>query len=240
MLDKIARMLKNVCLVLGLEVRKADPAELRKYLWLEYRKISTIVDIGAHTGEFALIIHKVLPNAAIHSFEPLHDCYKQLVGNTKHISQIKAYNVAVGDVDGNTIMYRNEFTPSSSLLPVGDLLTHAFPYAARTTQENIEVKKLDSIAGSIDCSGNVLVKIDVQGYEDKVVAGGKQFLSTTKVLIIETSFKKLYEGQMLFGDIYDILTNIGFTYMGCLDRLRNPIDGSILQEDSIFMRENAT
>jgi hypothetical protein len=50
------------------------------------------------------------------------------------------------------------------------------------------------------------------------------------------SFKKLYEGQPLFDRIYDTLTRIGFAYHGNFHgQLLNPVDGSVLQADGIFI-----
>jgi len=53
------------------------------------------------------------------------------------------------------------------------------------------------------------------------------------------SFKKLYEGQPLFDRIYDTLTRIGFAYHGNFQQLLNPVDGSVLQADGIFINANA-
>ena len=60
-----------------------------------------------------------------------------------------------------------------------------------------------------------------------------------KVLIVEMSFKKLYEGQPLFDRIYDTLTRIGFAYHGNFQQLLNRVDGSVLQADGIFINANA-
>lgn len=82
----------------------------------------------------------------------------------------------------------------------------------------------------------MLVKIDVQGYEDRVIRGGQRVISRAKVLIVETSFQTLYDGQPLFEDIYDTLLKMGFRYIGALWQLRSPLNGSILQADSIFVK----
>lgn len=42
-----------------------------KHLWLTNLNINTVVDIGAHEGEFAAKIRGILPTASILSFEPL-------------------------------------------------------------------------------------------------------------------------------------------------------------------------
>ena len=85
--------------------------------------------------------------------------------------------------------------------------------------------------------GTILIKIDVQGSEDKVIRGGQKTLRRAKAVIVETSFTELYDGQPLFHDIYEGLRSLGFSYSGSwAPDLKNPLDGSHLQQDSIFVR----
>ena len=57
-----------------------------------------------------------------------------------------------------------------------------------------------------------------------------------KVIIIETSYISLYKDQPLFEDVHDYLAKVGFRFHGNLGQLIHPIDGSILQGDSIFIK----
>jgi hypothetical protein len=56
-------------------------------------------------------------------------------------------------------------------------------------------------------------------------------------LITETSFETLYEGQPLFDNIYQKVVSWGFRYQGTLHQIDNPKDGSVLQADSIFIKD---
>jgi hypothetical protein len=82
----------------------------------------------------------------------------------------------------------------------------------------------------------ILIKIDVQGFEDKVIAGGADTIKKAKVIIIEVTFKELYTDQPLFHDIYEMLSKLGFTYHGNFDQLPSPVTGEILQADAIFIK----
>jgi hypothetical protein len=44
----------------------------------------------------------------------------------------------------------------------------------------------------------ILIKIDMQGYEGKVLLGGVDLIARARLLIIEVSFKTLYEREVLF------------------------------------------
>lgn len=70
-----------------------------------------------------------------------------------------------------------------------------------------------------------------------VIQGGQEIISPARILIVETSFRELYLGLRLFGEIYDLLRDMGFTFGGILDQLNSPLDGSVLQADSIFIKK---
>lgn len=205
--------------------------------WLIKANINTVFDIGAGTGRFASIIHEVLPTATIYSFEPLEDCYEKLKRRMGRISDFKAFNIALGDFNGELEFRRNEYSPSSSVLPMADLHTQNYPFAAKEYLTKVRVAKLDDVAADLKIADNVLIKVDVQGFEDKVIAGGRGIIRQATILILESSFQPLYIGQPLFEDIYDSLKD-DFRYMGALDQRRSPIDGNILQEDSIFVKKS--
>jgi FkbM family methyltransferase len=236
MLKKVKKLTKSLFRLCGLDLRRVDPTE-SNYGWLPKQNISTVLDIGANTGQFAQRIHKILPYAAIFSFEPIEGCYNHLVKNMINVPNFRAFNYALGDTDTNMQMHVKDFTPSSSLLPMADLHVQAFPYTANEHIEEVKIRRLDGVARELDFDGNLLVKIDVQDYEDRVIRGGQSVILQARVLIVETSFQCLYVDQLLFDDIYDILREMGFRYVGNLLQLKSPLDGSVLQADSIFMKK---
>lgn len=154
------------------------------------------------------------------------------------VSTFKAFNIALSDSEGEMDFHRNEFSPSSSVLPMADLHNQNYPFTANESLVHVKSARLDSIVGDLKTEDNLLVKINVQGFEDKVIAGGRNTLKQAKILILETSFQPLYVGQALFEDIYDSLEG-DFRYMGALGQARNKIDGSVLQEDSIFVKKSS-
>jgi len=240
-LAKGIKMLKNVKVLTkllfracGLDIGRIPQFE--PYEWLKGKDIHTILDIGANTGQFASQFHRLLPDATLYSFEPLEDCYNELLKKMGHSPKFHAFNFAVGDKNGKVPIYRNDYTPSSSLLSMKELHKRAFPFTKHTTAQTIPIKRLDDILDELDIIENVLVKIDVQGTEDKVILGGEKLISRASVLILETSFQSLYQDQPLFDTIYEMLKQRGFIYAGSEHTIRNPNDGSILQSDSVFYK----
>lgn len=219
---------------LGLEIRRIPPYV--PYGWLREWGIHTVLDVGANVGQFASQIHSLLPGATLYSFEPLEDCYSELLRTMKGVERFRALNIALGDRNGREQIYRNDYTPSSSLLPMGDQLTQSFPFTAMATRQEIEIRRLDDLGDELVLMEPILMKIDVQGMEDKVLLGGERTLARTSILIVETSFTELYKGQALFDRVYRLLADWGFTFMGSEHNIRDPEDGRVLQSDAVFLR----
>jgi FkbM family methyltransferase len=216
--------------------RQFTATEATRFLWLTSLGLRTVFDVGAHAGEFARMIHEILPDAAIISFEPLAEPFERLQRNMGSIPNFRAFNCALGAETSTQEIHRNEFSQSSSLLAMADLHKEAFPFTKVVTNERVEVRRLDEVARDLFAEEQILIKIDAQGYEEQVLIGAGDLIARSRLLIIEVSFRTLYEGQPLFDDIYRHVRQKGFTYMGNFDQLLSPVDGSVLQADAIFVR----
>ena len=105
--------------------------------WLKEGNIKTVIDIGANIGQFAQAIHYLLPGATIHSFEPLADCYHAMLNRMAGVSSFHAYSVALGEETADVEFNRNEFSQSSSVLPMARLHREAFSWSARSTRTDV-------------------------------------------------------------------------------------------------------
>lgn len=238
-------LIKNIIQFLGYQLirlpteeqkKQIAETEAKKILWLKNLQPKTILDIGANTGQFAKYIHEIFPGATLYSFEPLENCYNELVQNFAGVSQFQAFKVALGNEGGQAQIYANDYSPSSSLLEMKELHKDCFPYTQNQTPSKINIARLDDISDKLTIQEPVLIKIDVQGFEDKVIEGGIKTIKQATVLIVEMSIEKLYEHQPLFNNIYNTLLDLGFTYKGNYEQLHNPQDGRILQVDGIFIK----
>jgi FkbM family methyltransferase len=205
--------------------------------WLQEYDIKTVVDIGANVGQFATEFTAIFPSAQFHCFEPLNAPFALLKKRFIKNKNVTVYNFALGEKEEELVMNLNEFTPSSSFLKMNESHTSSFTHAVNTTQCNIQVKRLDDIAASLKLTEPFLVKIDVQGFEDKVLTGGLNTIKNATIIIVEVSFKELYENQPLFDKIYQTVTKLGFTYSGNFEQLLSPVTNEILQADALFIKK---
>ena len=148
------------------------------------------------------------------------------------------FKIGLGEINEDKIINHNEFAPSSSLLKASNISINAFPYTSKSVEEKIKICTLDSLQDEIIFEKNILLKIDVQGYEKQVLLGAKNVLPKIAVIIIELSIEELYEDQPLFDEIYNILKENSFKYVGNYDQMFDPRNGKVLQVDSIFINTN--
>lgn len=207
--------------------------------WLRDLGIRMILDVGGNTGQFALAALRVFPSAEVHVFEPLPDCFDDLRRNLGGHDRVHAWNLALGELHGEIEIERNEYSPSSSILPLGEAHRRAFPFAQRTKKVRVSMDTLDRAADRLAIREPLLIKVDVQGYEDRVLRGGPRTIARAAALLVETSFEKLYEGQLNHAEICRLLEGVGFEYRGALDQLAEPATGRILSSDSLFLRARA-
>ena len=204
--------------------------------WLTDLGIKTVLDIGANVGQFATVAHALFPNANIYSFEPLPDCFVRLKERMAGVACFRAFNLGLGDETGTLEFQHCDFAPSSSFLKMTETHKDAFPFTRESSKIIVQIEKLDEVARTIEIADPMLIKIDVQGYEDRVLRGGKDTVARAKVLIAEASFAPLYEGQPTFEEICTFLNRLNFKYVGSLDQLHDPKSGKVLQADSIFIK----
>jgi FkbM family methyltransferase len=210
---------------------KADP-----FQFIKNENIKTIFDIGANIGQFAKEARDKLPQATIYSFEPLRECFDKLNINMAGDENFRSFSFALGENEGNLQMNKSTYAPSSSLLPMAEMHKTLFPHTKEHTEEKIEIRRLDDIAKGFNLQKEILIKVDVQGYEDKVIAGGIETFKKAKMILIENSFVELYKGQPLFDDIYEKLKLLGFEYKGSKEQKVDRNSGKIISEDSIFAK----
>ncbi|NJO65559.1 MAG: FkbM family methyltransferase [Richelia sp. RM2_1_2] len=77
--------------------------------WLREFDIATVLDIGANTGQFAVTINTIIPEAKVYSFEPLPDCFIELKARMANVKNFTALNLGIGEDKGELEFERNSF-----------------------------------------------------------------------------------------------------------------------------------
>lgn len=197
---------------------------------------ATILDVGANVGQFAVACAKVYPEAQIYSFEPNPACIAQLRKHVAPLGNVTVHDVALGEQEGEVEFHVNSHSHSSSILPLASAHLDAFPEARESGLIKVKLATLDSLFENRALPGPVLLKLDVQGYELQVLQGARRLLERVDYVLLEASFKPMYEGEPVFMEIDAKMREYGFSFLRPVGFLRAPTSGEFLQMDALFKR----
>jgi len=153
-------------------------------------------------------------------------------------SFVSAHNVALGEQEGEAEMFQHtDHSPSSSLLHSSRTSHSLYPFTKREALIKVHMAQLDKF---LDESGialhpGILIKLDVQGYEDRVIRGAQRTFASAKACISEVNFDNLFEGQCSFKDVWILLDRLGYRYSGNLNQTCAD-DGHMVFADAMFVR----
>lgn len=131
-----------------------------------------ILDVGAHTGVYSLFACALNPNAEVFSFEPFPYIYERLLDNIAingFRQRCQPFQTGVGDIAGTARFHIAEDLTMSAVVEAGG-------------EVEIPVVTLDDV---VPHDGRTrLVKIDVEGYEYKVLEGMRGILDDSRPAIL--------------------------------------------------------
>lgn len=137
-------------------------------------------DIGANIGFYSIVLAEDF--MSVHAFEPNPEAIKRLKENSMLNSlTITANNIAVSDKEGVMYLYaKNKVDPTAHLKDVGSEDT-----------VSVSVVSLDKYISQNKMNRKIVVKIDVEGQELKVLKGALENLRLKQFSIIQ--FESLNE-----------------------------------------------
>jgi FkbM family methyltransferase len=206
---------------------------------LRERAITTVLDIGANTGQFAQALRRARYDGAIVSVEPLSAAFDELRRHAARDRYWTAQRAAVSAEPGILTMNVAANSVSSSALPILDRHTAAAPASRYVTTENVAATTVDAL---VDEHGLVpettLLKIDVQGYEQSVLDGAVATLPRFGAVRTELSLVPLYAGQALLPELVQRLGQHGLELWFVEPGFTDPVTRRLLQLDGVFFRRS--
>jgi FkbM family methyltransferase len=216
---------------------EADP---RRTLLGFADEVKTIIDVGANIGQFARAVSRVCPEATIYCFEPLAAPFEELQkwATSSQASTVHAIQLALGEAESESEMFvHSQHDTSSSLLATTPRTAELYPFTAEQTKTRIRVGTLDNFFAQhpVPLKREIMIKLDVQGYEDRVVRGGMETFRKARVCILEIAIEELYVGQPNFATMVNLLGQLGYGYVGNYEQYYDP-RGRVLFLDAVFAR----
>ncbi len=207
---------------------------------LTFHEIDLIFDLGANTGQFAQHLFEIGYEGRIVSFEPVAAAYEQLLSNSQpcHNWTI-AERCALGDRNDKTNIRIAKDAKKSSILPALPTYLEVSANAAQIDTETVPMVTFAECYPQYRGKAKApMLKINVQGFEDRVLAGATAVLLQLRGLHIEFSFVPLYKQQRLFDPLFQQIQAQGFTLYNLYPSFSDYRTGKILKAIGIFFREN--
>jgi FkbM family methyltransferase len=228
---------------LGYELHPYTPGPLpyeedvRRAKLLRSEGIYLVLDVGANAGQYAQRLRRAGYHKRIVSFEPLSAAFAELERAAAGDPAWEARRLALGDEDGSAEIHVSANSWSSSLLEMGDRHLASAPDSAYTGTETVPVARLDSIWDDLVREGErVFLKLDVQGFEMRVLRGAAGHLDRVAGVQAELALTPLYEGDSPWRDVVDHLEAQGFVLAGLEPGFEDPETGRMLQADGTLIR----
>lgn len=196
----------------------------------------TVIDIGANIGQFAVAASRLFADARVCSIEPDPRTATLLRSNLKSEVNVDVLVTAVGDYVGEVVFHVNKDSQVSSMLALGKDRVSAFPQSTVIEEISVPISTLDDLFLRHQFDKPILLKIDVQGAEDKVIRGGSEFLQGVEWVLMEVTFADLYDGEMDFQSISNLMVEVGFKFVRPLNFHVSPLTGEIIEMDALFQR----
>jgi FkbM family methyltransferase len=190
------------------------------------RKEDLFLDVGSNVGVYSVLVGCEIGCDVI-AIEPIPETYLRLVENIKinHLEEfVDARNIGLAEVAGELIFSSNY-----------DTVNHVIKSDSEIDGVRVHVDTLDNVCTKCP----ELIKIDVEGYETKVLIGANRLLKdpALKVVIVEINGSGNKYGHK-DQEISNILTENGFHCYSYNPFTREIIKSSVGSEgNAIFIRD---
>lgn len=157
------------------------------------------LDIGGNIGNHALFFARRF--RAVHSFEPNPATYALLRYNADWVANVQTHMLGLGDERGSFDLFEHTENFGGSSMRRDD--------RADRQAVHIQVERLDDLG--LDTEGLCFVKIDVEGFEPKVLKGAAATLGRCQPLVV----LEQHESEFVGGSTPSIDLLAGWGYRFC-------------------------
>jgi FkbM family methyltransferase len=223
--------------------RMAAAIPLRDHLrrLFAHYDVACVVDVGANAGQYGTFLReRVGYTGEIVSFEPVAATFERLASTIRHDRKWRAYKTALGAE--RTAMPINVTSGSghSSFLRPDQAAVERTRLESQVRKsrvvrtEQVEVDTLDNVLGGIDAK-NIYLKMDTQGYDRRVLEGGRHCVDRFVGLQTEAAMQKLYLEATGYREMTEFVTSLGFRLSGFFP-VNHDTDLGLIECDVVFVR----
>jgi FkbM family methyltransferase len=175
----------------------------------------TVVDVGANRGDFSELFLRQFPSATVHALEPVQTTFDRLQERLSSKPRMRFHRLAASDKSGTALIRTFESSEKNTL--VTDLKDSLRINAIG--EEEIKTQRLDEFFGEIKLQQVDLLKIDVEGFEMKVLEGCGSYLEPSRIRYIFYEFHRVREANSLVAghtrlcEVDSLLDSLGYRFV---------------------------
>lgn len=235
---------------IGIDIKRINPELKNKLSFDDIYKLKlkdnpTIIDVGANKGQSIKRFKKIFPMCTIHSFEPNFLEYKNIKEKFKSDKSININNFALGEKEeiksfnitaksGNSSFNKINFNTKWLKKRAKQFGVSEKEYTKSVVDVNVVT--LDNYCKNQNISQIDILKIDTQGYEDKVLEGSQKILEKNILSIIEMEIilDNIYDKYLTFSDVEKYLLKNKFRLSGITAANNNIFEGLVFFVDVMY------
>lgn len=172
----------------------------------DLKSANLILDIGANIGITSLFFTRINPNVKVLAFEPHPANFKRAQEHLfmNDLKRVELLNIGLGNVATMATM--------AEVDPHNPGMNRILPDVSGLPSTEIRVEVLDEVLKSKAFAKIDFVKIDVEGYEYKVLEGGREVLTRDRpVIYLEFDDDYLQQQGFSAHKLISLLVNYGYS-----------------------------
>lgn len=167
-----------------------------------------VIDVGANVGEWSLrVLEQTNQNIKLYAIEPVPSTYKKLCFALKNYIAY-TYNMALGDIVGNGMIYCFSRDSSNTLASLFDRSHSSLQIQDSIT---IPIDTLDSFCERERIEHINYLKIDTEGGELAVLIGAQKLVNSCAIDCIQFEYGGTYrDANITLRKVYTLLSDAGY------------------------------
>ena len=246
------KFIKNIIHKLNNDLKKIDKEfsnpSLEDILKKKINENPIIFDVGGNKGQSISKFKKIFKQPIIHSFEPIKTEFNIMHEKFKDDDNVKLNNYALGEIEEEKNFNISAQTGASSFNKINNnsrwIKLRSKEYKTTinefVTTTKVKISTLDDYFLNNKVDHIDLLKIDTQGYEDKVLQGSKNTLKQNKIkaIITEVMFDNVYDKYFSFSDLEKFLLPNNFRMVGIYLYSNSLFDNLTFFADVCYFNKN--
>lgn len=149
-----------------------------------------VFDVGANVGDYARLVRRHLPRAAVYCFEPSRPTFEQLERDLRGDALTRPFNLGLSDEEKSVELYSYtvEGEEQSLISSIDRRLPTQVVKVEVSASEEVRVQTLDAFCEAEGVGRIDFLKLDVEGHEMAVLRGARRMLERGAISAVQFEF----------------------------------------------------